>query len=112
YFAVCLLVGEGNNCGIRKYGVNHTCGRNLSTSAGLEGVGATKSLELLLRAKQIVFGFREVPTQTARRRQTTISDSQLGRLEPLNRQFWAEPDGLVEKVETFLRKHGLIPAMR
>lgn len=112
YFAVCLLDGEVNNGGFSQYFYNSSSDHYLDTVAGLEELGATKSLELLLRAKQIVFGFREVPTQTARRRQTTISDSQLGRLEPLNRQFWADPDGLVEKVETFLRKHGLIPAMR
>jgi len=111
YFAVGLLDGEVNNGGFDQYFYNSSSDYYLDAVAGLEELGATKSLELLLRAKQIVFGFRDVPTYTAQRRQTTTSDSQLSRLDPLDRQFWADPDGLVERVEAFLHEHGLIPAV-
>ena len=111
YFAVGLLEGEVHNGGFAQYFWNSSSDCYLDAVAGLEELGATRSLELLLRAKQVVFGFRDVPAFTAQRRQTTTSDSQLSRLDRLDRQFWADPDGLVERVEAFLDRHGLIPAV-
>lgn len=111
YFAVALLEGEVHNGGFDLYFFNSSSDSYQDAVAGLEEMGATTSLDLLLRAKQIVFDFGEVPAGTLERRQTSHSrsDARTSRLDCLDRLFWDDPDGLVIRIEAFLYKHGLVP---
>ncbi len=110
YLAVGLLDGEVHNGGFDQYFHNSAGDHYADAVAGLEAMEARASLELLLKAKQILFGFRDVPTSTGLRRRVDVSDSQHQRLAPLDRAFRADPDGLVERVQAFVESHGLLSA--
>ena len=74
-------------------------------------MGAMTSLLLLKKAKQIVFGFAEVPEDIGARRVTLAavnSDSLQHRLDDLDKQFRADPDKLAERQEAFAIHHGLV----
>lgn len=110
YFAVALLDGEVNNGGFEQYFHNSSGDHYLDAVAGLAAMEARASLELLLRAKQILFGFGDVPASTALRRRGDVTASQQQRLHPLDRALWKDPDGLVVRVEGFAVRHGLVTA--
>lgn len=110
YFSVALVDGEVQNGGFGQYFYNSSSDHYQDAVAGFEEIGALASLDLLLRAKQVVFGFGEVPAETSRRRQKSArtSGSQITRLDRLDRLFWADPDDLSARAEAFLLKHGLV----
>ncbi|MFC3552476.1 DUF4375 domain-containing protein [Lysobacter cavernae] len=110
YVAVGLLDGEVYNGGFDQYFFNSASSYYSDALLGLEGIGATTSLELLLKAKKIVFGFDSVPVDTSARRQISrpLSASQSSRLDHLDKLFWADPDNLSDRIEAFLRRHSLI----
>jgi len=110
YFSVTCLSGDVINGGFDQYFYNSASDHYQDAVAGLEEIGALASLSLLLQAKQVVFGFDEVPAITSRRRLTSAqtSDSQKSRLDKLDRLFWADPDNLGRKLEVFLLRHGLV----
>lgn len=108
YFAVALLDGEVHNGGFEQYFHNSSGDHYLDAVAGLEAMEARASLELLLKAKQILFGFGDVPTSTGLRRRIDVTASQQQRLAPLDRAFWANPDDLVARVEVFAVRHGFV----
>lgn len=68
YFAVAALDGEVYRGGFESYFFNSSGSYYKQAKAGLETLGATQSLTLLMRARQVLFGFKEVPEETASRR--------------------------------------------
>jgi hypothetical protein len=111
YYSVSILSGEVHNGGFDQYFYNSASDHYQDAVAGLDAIGALTSLDLLLRAKQVVFGFDEVPANVSQRRPTSArtSDSQSRRLDNLDRLFWADPDGLGSRLEAHLVRHGLVP---
>ena len=74
-------------------------------------MGALKSLELLRKAKQVMFDFSDIPENTMARRQLLAgqgNDSRSSRLEQLDRLFCEDPDGLSELSQAFAVRHGLV----
>ena len=111
YWAVGCLSGEVYNGGFDQYFHNSSASTYHAALRGLEAMGAVGSLLLLQKAKQIVFGFQDVPENTSARRDflaNTSSDSRQQRLDELDRQFWADPDKLAELCEEFAVRHGLV----
>ena len=110
YYAVCSVDGEIYNGGLQQFFENQsgTCYRE--ALAGLEDMGATFTLELMKRAKQILFAFRDVPEDTAERRRllsNTASPSREARMGELDTLFCEDPDGLAERIQQFAREQKL-----
>ena len=111
YFAVGLLDGEVYNGGFDQYFFNSSGCHYKHALLGLEEIGAKQSIAILQRAKQVVFGFDEVPEDTEKRRkllQKLASDSRTKRLEELDAQYYRDPDGLSARIDAFARAHGLV----
>jgi hypothetical protein len=110
YFAVGLLEGEVYNGGFDQYFFNSSADYYRYAIAGLQAMGAQQALELLLRAKQVVFGFEEPPQDTERRRAflRVSIDGCSERLGVLDALFWEDPDSLGSKVAQFAQDRGLV----
>jgi hypothetical protein len=111
YFAVGLLQGEVCNGGFDQYFFNGSGDHYTYAVKGLEAMGAFQVLDLLKRAKQIVFGFEEPESDTGRRRaflQRSVDESRSKRLSALDVLFWKDPDCLPEKVEQFAKDRSLV----
>ena len=110
YFAVGLLVGDVYNGGFDQYFFNSSAAYYEYALVGLQEMGATNAYILLRRAKQVLFGFRDVPTDTARRRAliaAAASQPDDERVQTLDELFWADPDGLQGRSLAFARRYGL-----
>lgn len=111
YFAVGMLEGDVYNGGFDQYFYNSSGGYYKYALLGLKAMEAHQALELLQRAKQILFDFDEVPEDTQTRRKILKQrdlDSRTQRLETLDAQYWKDPDNLSPRCEAFARKHGLV----
>ncbi len=111
YFAVGVLIGDVYNGGFDQYFFNSSADYYRYSLTGLEDMGAAQACALVRRAKQVLFGFRDVPSVTSRRRAfllETQSTSRDERLQALNDKFWEDPDGLPGRCLAFARKHGLV----
>jgi hypothetical protein len=111
YFAVGLLDGEVYNGGFDQYFHNSSGGTYRWAVLGLEAMEAKRSLELLQRAKQVLFDFDDVPEDTSARRSYLAhkqSPSRSKRLEGLDDEYWKDPDTLAKRSEAFARKHGFV----
>ncbi len=109
YFAVGVLIGDVYNGGFEQYFFNSSADYFHQSLTGLEDLGAAQSCILVRRAKQVLFGFRDVPSATSQRRTfllETQSKSRDERLQALDEQFWKDPDGLTGRYLAFARKHG------
>jgi hypothetical protein len=111
YFAVGLLDGEVYNGGFHQYFYNSSGDTYPEAIEGLETMGALQALELLRKAKQIVFGIAEPPKHTGPRRAllASVESTCEERLASLDRLFWKDPDSLSAKFERFAEERGLIP---
>ena len=81
---------------------------------GLERMGAVQTLSLLEEAKRVVFLASPVPSDTAERRVRLLAHIEADpdaprKLEALDRQYCADPDGLTDRMESFARQNGLVP---
>ncbi|MGA7632252.1 MAG: DMP19 family protein [Terriglobales bacterium] len=116
YFAVCLLEGEVCNGGFHQYFFNAAGSYYAYAEEGLIALGAFQTLELLQEARDAVFPSIPVPTSIAERRRALSSypeDSSptpkwSEKLDDLDKRFWADPDGITLRLETFARNHGLL----
>lgn len=111
YFAVGLLEGEVYNGGFDQYFLNSSADYYRYAIEGLQAMNAPNSLELLQRAKQVVFGFEEPDQDTGRRRmflRRAADASRSKRLDSLDSLFYDDPDSLGEKIEQYARDQGLI----
>jgi hypothetical protein len=117
YYAVALLRNEVNNGGFHQYFFNSSGSYYAYAEKGLVALGATQILELLRKAKAILFPDVPVPVETKRRREIlpVIASSaarpdwnrQLGELD---KHFYADNNGLTPRLEAFARSEGLVSA--
>ncbi len=113
YWAVGCLSGEVYNGGFDQYFYNSSGATYSAAVDGLKAMGATTSLLLLQQAKQMIFGFTDVPEETRARRSIQMSvesDALQQRLDELDKQFWKDPDNLAMRSEKFAISHGLVRA--
>lgn len=110
YYAVRLLDGEVYNGGFHQYFFNSSSTHYAYAEEGLIVVGADRTLELLLDAKELVFPGIGVPEATGERRQALRSLPRPNdlRLAELDSQYYKDPDGLADRIEAFAREHNLV----
>jgi hypothetical protein len=109
YFAACLLAGDVISTGFDA-AFRNTGGERYATALRcLEEIGAVDSIRILEAARQIVFGFGGVPASAWACDEAfeRLTPGQEQRLEELDRQFRADPDGLHDRFEAFALRHGL-----
>lgn len=110
YFAVCCLEGEMHNGGFDQFFSNSSGSYYEQALAGLADMGAVESAQLLRKAKQVLFDFSDVSTDTGARRNflrknsSPSRDVRLGQLDALFRQ---DSDSLMERIERYAIAHEL-----
>lgn len=111
YWAVECLSGEVYNGGFEQYFHNSSAATYSTAVDGLEAMGATTSLLVLQRAKQLLFGFEDVPVESYARRTMLAaaqSDAQQEHLDEFDKQFCQDPDELAVRSKAFAVNHGLV----
>lgn len=111
YFAVCLLDGELYNGGFDQYFYNSSGSYYKYAVSGLEKMGASHALELLRRAKQVLFDFSDCPESTEQRRHVLRKNSSASRdkrLSQLDSEFNKVAESLGELIKNFAVEHKLI----
>lgn len=106
YFAVGCLDGEVFNGGFHQFFSNSSGEYYAHAVAGLEDLGAAHSLELLRRAKQVLFGFGEVPTDRMARFATMRKNDDPSlhrRCDELDTLYYDDPDSLAERLSAYAR---------
>lgn len=113
YFAVGLLEGEVYNGGFEQYFFNCSSSHYAYAEEGLQAIRADRTLELLQEAKSVLFPAAAVPEDTQTRRQ--LLQTSLGlqpendnRLDALDREYWADAEGITQLLQAFAREHGLV----
>lgn len=110
YFAVCCLESEIYNGGFDQFFSNSSGSYYEQALNGLADMGAVESVQLLRKAKQVLFDFSDVSTDTGTRRNflrknsSPSRDVRLGQLDALFRQ---DPDSLVERIKRYAIAHKL-----
>ncbi|MDQ1118677.1 MULTISPECIES: DUF4375 domain-containing protein [Pseudoxanthomonas] len=108
YWAVGCLAEEVHNGGFDQFFFNSSGESYEWAVAGLDSMDATHSLELLKKAKQILFGFGRVPVATGIRRQRAVQvRPEDKRLNALDERFCADQDRLSDRCQAFALHHGL-----
>ena len=113
-FALGLVELELYNGGFEQYFHNSSAAYFNEAVRGLERMGAVQTLSLLEEAKRVVFLQFPVPIDTAERRgrlraRIDANPDVSRKLEELERQYCADPDGLSDRMERFARQSGLVP---
>lgn len=111
HFAVVLLDTEVCNGGFDQYFFNSSSSYYAYAVQGLQEMGATEALNLLLRAKLLEFGPADVPEDTEPRRKilrARHSESLLRQLNHLDTRYYEDVDGMADLSEAFARRHKLI----
>jgi hypothetical protein len=113
YFAARVLVGEVYNGGFHQYFWNSSADYYARAMELLVELGARESLRLLRDAKDVVFGAQPVPKTKAQRsavlsRLTTErSPDRTAKLDHLDKEFWADPDKLSDRIERYAEANAL-----
>jgi Domain of unknown function (DUF4375) len=116
YFAVGLLVGEVYNGGFHQYFFNDSGSFYSYCEEGLITLGAFQTLELLQKAKEVLFPDASVPVRTGERRRVLPSYPEGNSptpkwseiLDDLDKRYCADSEGIAILLETFARNHGLV----
>ena len=115
YWAVALLRNEINNGGFHQYFFNSSGSYYDYAEKGLVAVGAVQTLDLLRRAKEIVFPTIPVPVDTEVRRNLlpvvepdSPNPEWERKLDELDQRFYANSDNLTPRLEAFAREQGLV----
>jgi hypothetical protein len=120
YFAVRLLEGEVYNGGFHQYFFNNSGSYYTYAEEGLIALGAFQALKLLQEAKDVLFPCVSVPVKIGERRRALPSypeDNSLAlewseKLDNLDKQYWADSEGITLRLEAFARSHGLVSNAR
>lgn len=107
YFAVNALVGEVYNGGFDQFFCNSTGDYYADALAGLRAIGAGASAELLLKAKQAVFGDLPVPAEQADRFRRMRAVDVSAALDELDSSFYEDPDSIADLCHSFALANGL-----
>jgi hypothetical protein len=115
YFAVSCLIGEVYNGGFDQFFSNSSGAHYLLALDGLRALGADASAALLLKAKEVLFADRRVPIDREERMElipTFMDESatEWAQLELLDKAFWADPDKLGERCQTYAHENQLYAA--
>jgi hypothetical protein len=115
YYAVSCLIGEVYNGGFDQFFSNSSGGHYLLVLDGLRTLGADATAALLLEVKQVLFADRAVPIDREDRIElmpTVKSESaaEWGKLEALDKAFWADPDKLGERCQAYAHANRLYAA--
>jgi hypothetical protein len=106
YFSVCLLDGEVYNGGMHQFFHNSSGDYYAEALRGLEELGATRSHGLLLAACREFFPCGEPPRDTAARRAILPEPSR--DFDDIEREYWADPDELGDRLRRYALDHHLI----
>jgi len=121
YFVVTLFEGEVYNGGVHQFFLNSSGEYYTIVVEGLSELGATRSLDLLQKARKALFPDTDPPTDTAARRQilpwwpedkTAPPPAWSFEIERIDRELWSDPDRLGEKLKEYATRHRLIPDAR
>ncbi|GGI53574.1 DMP19 family protein [Oxalicibacterium solurbis] len=112
YYAVSCLMGEVYNGGFEQYFSNSSGELYGLALDGLFEFGAEKTAGLLAQAKEVLFGDLPVPTDQSGRQKlmpTLGNDSHpaWGKLDVLDKAFYADTDQLTEKCAVYAAHHKL-----
>jgi hypothetical protein len=115
YFAVSCLTGEVYNGGFDQFFSNSSGEYYLLALACLRSLGADASAALLLQAKQVLFADHPVPLDREERMELMPtakgeSAAEWKQLEALDKAFWADPDKLGERCQTYAYENRLYAA--
>jgi hypothetical protein len=117
YYTLRKLEGEVYNGGLHQYFSNSSGAQYQTAVAGLKKLGATGTLKILLEAKAILFGETEPPEDHTARwnamKQYPMErfgklSAWMKKLDSLDDAYYANPDNLTEKVDTFAEERGLL----
>ena len=119
YFAVTLLEGEVYNGGFDQFFSNSSGDYYYLAVDGLEELGAFFSLDIVKEAADTIFGKRGPPVdrsdrwrmmgaKTRRLSEVLTRYRQRSRLERLDKQFWEDPDHLVDLLRVYAEEQSLI----
>jgi endogenous inhibitor of DNA gyrase (YacG/DUF329 family) len=112
YYALTLFQNEVNNGGFHQFFFNSSGSYYDVIENGLVTFNEPQTLELLHRAKQIVFPDKAVPADTEERRNPMLPPEPevMNKLNELDQRFYRIPDTLRAKLETFACEKNLVPA--
>jgi hypothetical protein len=109
YYAVCLLEGEAYNGGMIQFFDNSSGTCYQMAVRGLETLGATSALDLLIRAKVVLFDDCEPPEDAIQRQQLMRSGDEIeAAVGSIDEEFYKDPDQLGEKLKAFAENSGLV----
>jgi len=109
YYAVSCLVGEVYNGGFHQFFSNSAGDLYADALEGLSQLEAAQALSLLVRAKELFFGVREVP-QDRQDRNDLLPDLESydsTTLDQLEKAFWSDPDKLSDRLAGFAHQNRL-----
>lgn len=107
YYDVNCCVAEIYNGGFDQFFCNDTGDRYIETLAALRVVGATAAYELLLKAKQTVFGDEPVPLNQKERRARIRASDFAAALDELDVAFYQDQDQIADLCSKFALANGL-----
>ena len=115
YFAANILVGEVYNGGFDQYFTNSSGNFYFDSLQALESMGAFNTLNLLLKAKEILFGNTEVPTDRAERLSVMrtlapteeATDEKFAQLNIIDKELCGDPDNFDRLLSSFANKNSL-----
>lgn len=110
YFAVCCLDGEAYNGGLEQFFLNESGSRYRDALEALRLLGAANTAHLLERAKEACYPAADVPEDWPERRRLLIegdTPSRRAQLDALDDEYYADPDGLADRIQDFARQHSL-----
>lgn len=112
YYALTLFQNEVDNGGFHQLFFNSSGAYYEFIESGLVSFDEPRKVDLLRRARRIVFPEIEIPTDTGRRRSVMPAPTPelMKELDELDQQFYRSPDGLTRKLQAFARQRGLVPA--
>lgn len=111
YYSVGLLDGEVYNGGFDQYFTNSSGDTYKYAIDGLLALRADESLNLLLRAKEVLFDDKEPHLDCEARRdylRKTEKEYTAKLLDELDKLYYKDPDGLGEKLNKFVDEKGLL----
>jgi hypothetical protein len=115
YYVVALLRNEVNNGGFHQFFFNSAGSYYDDIEAGLDELGAAQALELLRKAKEIIFPGMAVPAETTARRNHMANldpdpdQPELTRkLDKLDRRFYSSPDDITPRLKAFAKENKLV----
>ena len=107
YYAVGCLVGEVYNGGLQQFFFNGAGSMYGTALDGLLILAAQETAELLVCAKNLLFGKDPVPVDTDARRNLLKLANDFPGLDELDQKFWKNTENIDERCKKYALSHGL-----